>query len=129
MYSSGLGLVLIAIGLMSLLLFLAIPINPSVTLGDLGLLSIAGGVLLIYLGILRKRTTPGHQTNALVVRGWAILSVGLLVALGSFLLLNQTMCAEACSLTGYLVYFYGGLLAAAAGFAVIIVGRRSRLEV
>ncbi len=123
---SRLGLVLIALGLISLVLFFATPINPNTTLADLGLLSILGGALFVYLGFLRKRTTPGEQTKALVMTGWKILSVGLLVALGAFLLLNQTMCAEACSLTGYLVYFYGGLLAAAAGFAAIIVGRRSR---
>jgi hypothetical protein len=101
---SRLGLVLIALGAISLVLFVATPVNPDVTLGDLGLLSILGGVLFIYLGFLRRRTTPGEHTNALVVTGWNVLSVGLLVALGAFLLLNQTMCAEACSLIGYYAY-------------------------
>jgi hypothetical protein len=123
---SRLGLVLIALGAISLVLFSATPVNPNVTLGDLGLLSILGGALFIYLGFLRRRTAPGEHTNALVVTGWKVLSVGLLVALGAFLLLNQTMCAEACSPIGYYAYFYGGLLAAAAGLAMIIVGRRSR---
>lgn len=123
---SRLGLVLIALGAISLVLFLATPVNPNVTLGDLGLLSILGGALFIYLGFLRRRTTPGEHTNALVATGWKVLSVGLLVALGAFLLLNQTMCAEACSLIGYYAYVYGGLLAAASGLAMIIVGRRSR---
>jgi hypothetical protein len=123
---SRLGLFLIALGAVSLVLFFATPVNPNVTLGDLGLLSILGGALFIYLGFLRRRTAPEEQAGSLVVTGWKVFSVGLLVALGAFLLLNQTMCAEACSLIGYYAYFYGGLLAAAAGLAMIIVGRGSR---
>jgi uncharacterized membrane protein YidH (DUF202 family) len=123
---SRLGLFLIVLGAVSLVLFFATPVNPNVTLADLGLLSILGGVLFIYLGFLRRRTAPEEQAGSLVVTGWKVLSVGLLVALGAFLLLNQTMCAEACDLTGYYAYFYGGLLAAAAGLAMIIVGRGSR---
>lgn len=123
---SRLGLVLIALGAISLVLFIDTPVNPSVTLADLGLLSILGGALFIYLGFLRRRTTPGEHANTLVVTGWKILSVGLLVALGAFLLLNQTACMEACNLIGYYMPFYGGLLAAVAGLAMIIVGRLSR---
>jgi hypothetical protein len=119
-------LVLLALGIISMVLFFATAVNPNVTLGDLGLLSVLGGALLIYLAFLRRRTTTGERTNALVVTGWKVLSVGLLVALGAFLLLIQTACAEECDLTGYYAYFYGGLLAAAAGLAMIIVGRRSR---
>ena len=121
-----LGLLLIALGLILLGLFFATSINPDTTLADLGLLSILGGALLICLGFLQRGTTPGQGTNALVGTGWKVLSIGLLVALGAFLLLNQAMCAEACSLAGYYEFFYGGLMAAVAGLAMIIAGRRPR---
>jgi hypothetical protein len=118
-----LGLLLIALGLISQVLFFAGPINPSTALADLGLLSILGGALFICLGFLRRRTTPGQRTNALIGAGWKVISVGLLVALGAFLLLNQTVCMGVCSLAGYYEFFYGGFLAAVAGLAMIIVGR------
>jgi hypothetical protein len=60
---SRLGLFLIALGAISLVLFFATPVNPNVTFGDLGLLSILGGALFIYLGFLRRRTTPGEHTK------------------------------------------------------------------
>jgi hypothetical protein len=126
---SRLGLVLIAIGAIPLVLFIATPVNPNVTLADLGLLSILMAVLLILLSFLRKHTTSRTDANTLIEVGWIFLSAGLIVALAAFLRLNQVMCSEACNLSGYWVPFYAGLLVAVAGLALIIVDRLSRSKV
>ena len=55
-----------------------------------------------------------------------LLSAGLFLALAAFLLLNQTLCMEACNLVGYYVPMYAGLIAAAAGLGMIVYGRLSR---
>jgi len=123
---SRLGLVFVGLGVIPLVLFMATPVNPNVTLADLGLLSILGGALSIYLGLLYNRRTPAEHVNSIIITGWKIMTVGLLVALSAFLLLNQTMCMEACNLIGYYIPFYGGLLAAVAGLAIIILNRLPR---
>ena len=99
--------------------------NPSVTLADLGLLSVLVGALIIVFGLDRKRTSHSGDGGGLVATGWVILSAGLFVALGAFLLLNQVMCAEACDLSAYWAPIYGGLLMATVGLAVLFVGRLS----
>ncbi len=121
-----LGLVLVAIGAILLIMFAVTSVNPNVTLADAGLVSALGGGLFVCLGFLQRRRARAEHRNLIIVAGWGITSVGLLVALGAFLLLSQTSCSEACDLTGYYAPIYGGSLAVAAGLTTVIIGKSRR---
>lgn len=134
------GLSILAVGAILLLDFLSRTVNPDVTAGDLGILGLLLGGLVLAAGSLGKRASPRGQGSSLVMVGWLALSVGLLVAIAALLLLNQTpcMCTNqivgqrlACSCgASFGTTLDAGVLVAVAGAAGIVVGasRRPRLS-
>jgi hypothetical protein len=121
---SRLGLILIALGAISLALFFATPI-PDLTFVNLGFLSILSGAMFVLLGFLRRHTIAGNYGTSLVLTGWTFLAAGLFLALAAFLLLSQTLCMETCNLVGFYVPMYAGLVVATAGLGMIVYGKLS----
>jgi hypothetical protein len=135
---SRLSLVLIAFGAASFVLKFyepAIPLNLAlIYFGGLG---VFGGGLFACIGALQRWRTPNARSNLLVDAVWTTVSLALMVSIGSYLALTQTVCfvpslstvgwyVEACNLDGYYVPMYAGLVVAAAGLGIIVYGRISR---
>jgi hypothetical protein len=112
--------------------FLATRTNPSVTQGDLGILALVlGGLALGTDSLGLGRAGRGNDVSSPTARGWALLSLGLLVAVSGLLLQNQVSCMcpafGPCDCGGSLpgVMLYGGALMALVGIAATWAGRRS----
>jgi len=122
-----LGLAMLALGLALLVSFLSTSINPNVTLGNLGLLALLLGGLLLTSDLYVRRVRIG-PSFFLAAFGWSVLSAGLLVTLTGFLLGNQVVCSCpangpcTCDVALYDFMFYGGLLVAFVGATSLIGG-------
>ncbi len=130
---SRLSLILVAFGALSFVLWeedIAIPLNLAlVYFGGLG---VFGGGLFACLGALQRWRTPNARSNLFMDAVWTMVSIALIVSIGSFLVLTQTQCfspflrAETCNLAGYHAPIYAGLAVAAAGLGIVVYGRVSR---
>jgi hypothetical protein len=87
------GILISIMGILLLLVFLSTPINPSVTAGNLGLLAILLGVLVVGFDAFAKKAQLQGVPMKLTVIGWGLFSIGLLVGLAGFLLVNQVACS------------------------------------
>jgi hypothetical protein len=110
-------------------------INPDVTSGDLGLLAVLLGVLVVAFDLFAKKVQLQGVTMILAVAGWSLLSAGLLVGLVGFLLMNQVACSCpesgpcVCGVPLYDLMFSGGILTAVAGAVIMIFTRLHPLSV
>lgn len=124
---SRLSLVLVAFGAVSFAIWdedLVIPLN-LVWVYFVGL-GVFGGGLFACLGVLQRWKTPNARSNLLVEAAWTIVSIAMIVSIGSFLVLTQTVSTGACSLAGYYVSMYAGLTVAAAALSIIVHGSLRR---
>lgn len=130
------GILILIMGIGLLLVFLGTTINPSVTAGNLGLLAILLGMLVVAFDSFTKKTRLQGVTTKLTVAGWALLSVGLLVGLAGFLLANQVWCSCpecpeyspcpcACGGPLYSFMIVGGTAIAIIGVAILVRQRSS----
>jgi hypothetical protein len=89
-------------------------------------LGVFGGGLFACIGALQRWRSPNVRSNALVDATWTVVSIALIVSIGSYLTLTQTECFEVCNLVGYNASMYAGLVVAAACLGIIVYGRLSR---
>ncbi len=119
------GILISVIGIVFLITFLSKPVNPDVTIGNLGLLTVLLGVLVVASDLFAKRVQLRGTTTMLAVAGWSLFSAGLLVGFAGFLLANQVMCSCpaygpcTCGVPLYNLMLSAGTLTAVAGAAVI----------
>jgi len=127
-----LGVSALVLGALLVLNFLATRNNPSVALGDLGILALLlGGVAISADGLGVGRSSLRTNGWTLTASGWVLLSLGLLVAVSGLLLEDQVSCscpafgACDCGAALYGVMLDGGVLAAFLGIAATLAGRMS----
>ncbi len=99
------------------------------TIGNLGLLALLLGVLVVASDLFAKRVQLQGVTRMLAVAGWSLFSAGLLVGLAGFLLMNQAPCLCPaygpcpCGVPLYNLMFSGGILTAVVGVVIMVVIR------
>jgi hypothetical protein len=124
---SRLGFLLVAFGAAFFVLdYYEITIPLKLALIYFGGLVVFGGGLFTAIGAIQRWRTPNARFIPLVDAGWTTVSFGLLVSIGSYLALTQTVCEKGCNLVDYNVSMYAGLVLAAAGLGVIVYWRLSR---
>jgi hypothetical protein len=133
------GILISITGVVFLLIFLRTTVNPDVTIGNLGLLALLLGVLVVAFDLFTKKIQLQGVNTIVAVTGWSLFSAGLLVGLAGFLLANQVACSCPeyplanypciCGVPLYNLMFSGGILTAVAGAAVVIVTRLHPLSV
>ncbi len=124
---SRLGFLLVAFGAASFVLdYYEIIFPLKLALIYFGGLGVFGGALFTGIGAIQRWRTPNARFVPIVDAGWTTVSFGLLVSIGSYLVLTETQCFEVCSLVSYYVPLYAGLVVAAAGLGVVVYGRLSR---
>ena len=129
------GILISIIGVVFLLIFLRTTVNSDVTIGNLGLLAVLLGVLVVASDLFAKKVQLQGLTMILAVAGWSLFSAGLLVGLAGFLLANQAPCSCPaygpcpCGVPLYNLMFSGGILAAVAGAVIMVVIRLHPLSV
>jgi hypothetical protein len=127
------GVASLVLGVSLLLNFLATPINPSVTLGDLGVLGLLLGGLMVASDALGIGRTPlsGPWTRYSRLSGWLLFSCGLLIVLAAFLLENQVVCSPqafgncASGVASYGLALYAGAIVAVFGIVITVASRTS----
>ncbi len=116
------GILILIMGIGFLLVFLSTTINPSVTAGNLGLLAILLGILVVGFDAFAKKAQLQGVPMTLTLAGWLPFSIGLLVGLAGFLLANQVACSCPASpypcQCGVLLYS----LMVSVGITVAIIG-------
>ena len=132
---SRLSLVLVTFGAVSFVLdyyYIDDPLGGALLyFGGLG---VFGGGLFACIGFLQRWRTPNARFSFLVDTGWTTLSIGVLVSIGSYLALTQTVCGYPflvggihppgpCNLDRYYVPLYAGLVLAAAGLGIVVYGK------
>ena len=134
------GILISMIGVVFLLIFLVevithnyIITQPLITqlptIGNLGLLAILLGVLVVASDLFVKKVHLQGVTTILAVAGWSLFSVGLLVGFAGFLLMNQAPCLCPaygpcpCGVPLYNLMFSGGILTAVVGVVIMVVIR------